>query len=290
MNREEYYASLEAYKDNYLEHHGILGQKWGIRRYQNPDGSYTAAGKKRYGIDSEEKSAKQYQKRLNDLDRGLAYNKKSYNPMARKESKYISKSEKAEIKGNSKKAERYKAKAEKIHSKADKYLKNIKAGEKETKDLLNEIQNKGLYNVHMSDTLRNTTKMKDFLKPYFWNIKFKNGNMRIGNLSGRMGTKYEVSEKPKAEKKPNKAQEKSANVTKLTENVKKNINENQVLRTSNKSITSGKDTTRLILSPDKIKVHSDGNISFDGMKLNANAWDVDDDGNIFIDVRDPRKK
>lgn len=31
-----------------LEHHGILGQKWGIRRYQNPDGSLTAEGKKRY--------------------------------------------------------------------------------------------------------------------------------------------------------------------------------------------------------------------------------------------------
>ena len=32
----------------YLIHHGILGQKWGVRRYQNADGSYTEAGKKRY--------------------------------------------------------------------------------------------------------------------------------------------------------------------------------------------------------------------------------------------------
>lgn len=34
--------------NNYLEHHGIMGQKWGIRRYQNPDGSLTSEGKKRY--------------------------------------------------------------------------------------------------------------------------------------------------------------------------------------------------------------------------------------------------
>lgn len=36
---------------NELYHHGILGQKWGVRRYQNPDGSLTAAGRARY-IDS----------------------------------------------------------------------------------------------------------------------------------------------------------------------------------------------------------------------------------------------
>lgn len=31
-----------------LYHHGILGQKWGVRRYQNSDGTLTEAGKKRY--------------------------------------------------------------------------------------------------------------------------------------------------------------------------------------------------------------------------------------------------
>lgn len=31
----------------YLAHHGIKGQKWGIRRFQNKDGTYTEAGQKR---------------------------------------------------------------------------------------------------------------------------------------------------------------------------------------------------------------------------------------------------
>ena len=36
-----------------LEHWGIKGMKWGIRRFQNPDGSLTAAGRKRYSDSAE---------------------------------------------------------------------------------------------------------------------------------------------------------------------------------------------------------------------------------------------
>ena len=40
---------------DYLIHHGILGQRWGIRRYQNPDGSLTEEGRKRLKMEQYER-------------------------------------------------------------------------------------------------------------------------------------------------------------------------------------------------------------------------------------------
>lgn len=60
--------------NNILVHHGILNQKWGIRRYQNPDGTLTEAGKKRY--------SKAYWKgydeaHIRDANAGNAYGKQA---------------------------------------------------------------------------------------------------------------------------------------------------------------------------------------------------------------------
>ena len=42
------------YFGNELYHHGILGQKWGVRRYQNENGTLTAEGRKRYSDEKTE--------------------------------------------------------------------------------------------------------------------------------------------------------------------------------------------------------------------------------------------
>lgn len=47
-----------------LYHHGIKGMKWGVRRYQNADGSLTDAGKKKYGKMSNDKLSKTLKKQV----------------------------------------------------------------------------------------------------------------------------------------------------------------------------------------------------------------------------------
>ena len=47
-----------------LQHWGIKGMKWGVRRYQNEDGTLTDAGKKRYERDVRENKAKKKENRI----------------------------------------------------------------------------------------------------------------------------------------------------------------------------------------------------------------------------------
>ena len=106
--------------DSYLEHHGIKGQRWGVRRFQNPDGTRTSSGKKR---------ARQYAKELNRLDNRQSTASRTYSSLRetrglfeRTRDRLANKRDRFEEKGKTKKIAKIDSKLAKVNSKID--LKN----------------------------------------------------------------------------------------------------------------------------------------------------------------------
>lgn len=149
-----------------LYHHGIKGQKWGVRRFENKNGTLTAAGKKRYGEESDLyknlKSSKA-DKRAASKEYNKAFNKAYYkssntfNYMTKKGRKEMDDAwEDAYDKGDKYDSKRQAYKDAKKAYK-DEYKKNLK----EVKDNAN-LKDKLLYNdATRNKTAKLMTKYKD---------------------------------------------------------------------------------------------------------------------------------
>ena len=150
--------------DNELYHYGVLGMRWGIRRYQNKDGSLTKAGQKRYN--KEMAKVREKNKALNNSIKTKAKLEKLDS-----KKKELKKKEKSFKNGKSAsdmiKKDETSTKSKKISDMSDDELRatlNRMQLEKNTMDLQRQISSLNAQNVSTGRKIANTV-MKDVVAP-----------------------------------------------------------------------------------------------------------------------------
>ena len=129
------------YKNDELYHHGVQGQKWGVRRYQNEDGTLTEAGRDRYG--------RKMARELNSNDRRIARVKAYENQYRRQIKGYKKRQKKAFSKNDIAKVNSLDKRIKEAESNAKKQAKVRKRYEQKNSDIVNSLVKKN-YDVKVS--------------------------------------------------------------------------------------------------------------------------------------------
>lgn len=155
--------------DNELYHYGVLGMRWGVRRYQNKDGSLTKAGQKRYN--KEMAKVREKNKALNNSIKTKAkLEKLDSKKKELKEKEKSLKNKEAQNKksaSNTVKKDEASTKSKKISDMSDDELRttlNRMQLEKNTMDLQRQISSLNAQNVSTGRKIVNTV-MKDVVAP-----------------------------------------------------------------------------------------------------------------------------
>lgn len=189
---------------NELYHHGIRGQKWGVRQFQNYDGTLTAKGKLH--------TAGQYKSALNKIDKSLAKERRAYSDEKRSASKFKNKSDKLVEKSKTsddemltiklkKQVDKYDAKAADHDAKAEAHANNIAKGQQITKNIISNAQKEG-YTVSSKLTRRNVTKGSEWVMNAIGYVGagLIGSPVAVVSTKSMVGTKYNVK-KPKDDSK-----------------------------------------------------------------------------------------
>lgn len=169
----------------HVKHSGIIGQKWGIRRWQYSDGSLTPEGRIHYGVGAPKKEAKGYTRALNKLER------KRINALSDKESykKYAYSYKNAKL-AKMLKLKRWDNLSKKYEEKAKAAQSTEREMEKQRDRIKKKLKKQGYV---LDEKAVSMISDKDLAKAVAVGMLLSSaGGMWMAGTSHRKGTKYKV--------------------------------------------------------------------------------------------------